>query len=160
MQIFNFFGFSLDKVSKSVLSTEIIMTEKIMNGGRKSMVFDMAQREYDDKTVISGKEVAGYIKCAFEKIDIYFTDMNMSDEEWNSLKVINILVGGIADYVYQNISLLAHLFKLYNANGAKKLTDICELEWDFEHRCNLAISDVYESLECIYYRLIVDSLKN
>ncbi len=27
LQIFNFFGFSLDKVSKSVLSTEIIMTE-------------------------------------------------------------------------------------------------------------------------------------
>ncbi len=75
------------------------------------------------------------------------------------LKVVNVFIGFITDYVYHNISLLYHLKLLYNIAGQKRITDIAEIEWDFEHRGNLAIGDVYDSEEMEYYRLIVDEVK-
>eukprot|EP01084_Bolivina_argentea_P043571 80254_1 len=85
--------------------------------------------------------------------------MNMSQQEIDKLKIINVFIGLITDYVYHNISLMKHLKLLYNVAGKVRITDLAEIEWDFEHRGNLAIGDVYESEDMIYYGLIVNEVK-
>eukprot|EP01083_Nonionella_stella_P208152 755616_1 len=85
--------------------------------------------------------------------------MKCSDEEYDRLEYVCVLTGLITDYVYHNLQLLFAMKSIYNVNGREIITPMCELEWDFEHRGNLAINDVYSSAVCVFYRLAVDTVK-
>eukprot|EP01083_Nonionella_stella_P134839 410173_1 len=135
------------------------MTDKVYHGKRKAITLDMVQREYDGVEVIGARTIAKYILESFEKFGIEFTNMKCSDEEYDRLEYICVLTGLITDYVYHNLQLLFAMKSIYNVNGREIITPMCELEWDFEHRGNLAINDVYSSAVCVFYRLAVDTVK-
>ena len=149
-----FLDLTLDKVSKSNVSSEIFLFGLINGGERKAILADMVQREYDaDNPVIGQDKVAEYLFSIFQDYEIELTDVN---GDLNSIDKWTVFTHICSDYVYLNGHLLDKVKEVFNTQGKLLITGLVDHLWDFEHRLNLAIIDTKD--ECRQYSIFIEKL--